>query len=107
MERPEFHNINSYNEFSKYYWYRSELEKICKQLGIDNTGTKQELNYTIMEYFNGHIIKKKKSKPSITNIDKVHLDTPLLKCGWIYVNILDTFFESLFSKRIHSRECVI
>jgi len=24
---------------------------------------------------------------------------------WIYVNILDTFFESLFSKRIHSREC--
>ncbi len=25
--------------------------------------------------------------------------------NWIYVNILDTFFESLFSKRIHSREC--
>ncbi|WP_344672436.1 hypothetical protein, partial [Tetragenococcus solitarius] len=24
--------------------------------------------------------------------------------NWIYVNILDTFFESLFSKRIHSRE---
>ena len=27
MERPEFDNIEDYDEFSKYYWYRDELIK--------------------------------------------------------------------------------
>ncbi len=49
--RPTFNEIKSYDEFVKYYWYRDELSKICKQLGIDNTGTKQELNQNIKEYF--------------------------------------------------------
>ena len=45
--RPSFSDIKSYDEFIKYYWYRDELSKICKQLGIDYTGTKQELNQNI------------------------------------------------------------
>lgn len=59
--RPTFNEIKSYDEFVKYYWYRDELSKICKQLGIDNTGTKQELNQNIKEYFNGNLIKKKRA----------------------------------------------
>lgn len=39
-QRPEFNQIKSYEEFLKYYWYRDELSKICKQLNIDDTGTK-------------------------------------------------------------------
>lgn len=30
MARPEFDNIKDFEEFSKYYWYRDELIKICK-----------------------------------------------------------------------------
>ena len=60
--RPEFNKIKSYDEFSKYYWYREELSKICRQLNIDNTGTKQELNYNIKEYFNGNLIRKRKPR---------------------------------------------
>ena len=31
MERPEFNEIKDYDEFCKYYWYRKELIKICKE----------------------------------------------------------------------------
>ena len=27
--RPQFKDIASFEEFSKYYWYREELQKIC------------------------------------------------------------------------------
>ena len=66
-KRPEFKMIKSYDEFKKYYWYRQELSKICKELNIDHTGTKQELNYNIEEYFKGNLISKKK-KHVIKNI---------------------------------------
>ena len=56
-ERPDFNKIESYNEFIKYYWYRDELKKICKSLGVVSNGTKQDLNYYIEQYFNGNIIK--------------------------------------------------
>lgn len=58
--RPDFNKIKSYEEFIKYYWYREELSSICKQLGIDYSGTKKELNNNIKEYFRGNLITKKK-----------------------------------------------
>ncbi|MCB6350700.1 SAP domain-containing protein [[Clostridium] symbiosum] len=39
-KRPNFNEIKSYHEFAKYYWYREELSNICKQIGIDDTGSK-------------------------------------------------------------------
>ena len=58
--RPEFKEIKSYREFSKYYWYREELQEICKTLGIEYRGNKIELNNCIKEYFNGNLIKRQK-----------------------------------------------
>ena len=52
-KRPEFNEILSYSEFKKYYWYRKELISICRQLNIDASGTKQELNHNIEDYFCG------------------------------------------------------
>ena len=34
MDRPEFDDIKDYAEFSKYYWYREELIRICKSHGL-------------------------------------------------------------------------
>ena len=45
--RPEFKDIKSFEEFNKYYWYREELSKVCKSLGLEYRGTKKELNYII------------------------------------------------------------
>ena len=56
--RPEFDKITSFDEFTKYYWYREELSQICKSLGLEYRGTKQELNYIIEQYFKGNLIKK-------------------------------------------------
>lgn len=60
--RPEFDKIESFDEFSKYYWYRDELSQICKSLGIEYRGTKQELNDIIEQYFKGNLIKKSSVK---------------------------------------------
>ena len=32
MQRPDFDDIKTYEEFVKYYWYREELIKICELL---------------------------------------------------------------------------
>ena len=44
MTRPNFNDIQSFDEFKQYYWYRDELKQICKEHGITHTGTKTELN---------------------------------------------------------------
>ena len=38
MQRPKFDSIKDYAEFSKYYWYRDELIKICKAHGLKAEG---------------------------------------------------------------------
>ncbi len=53
MQRPDFSEIKTYEEFSKYYWYREELQKICRALGLKSNGGKIELNKVIESYFNG------------------------------------------------------
>ena len=53
--RPEFDKITSFDEFNKYYWYREELSQICKSLGLEYKGTKQELNHIIEQYFKHYL----------------------------------------------------
>ena len=76
-KRPKFNEIKSFEEFSKYYWYREELETICKNLGIDSNGMKLELNHNIEEYFKGNLIQKKKRRPVSAGAGKTGADTPL------------------------------
>ncbi|HHK2070335.1 TPA: SAP domain-containing protein, partial [Streptococcus pyogenes] len=60
--RLKFDKITSFDEFNKYYWYREELSQICKLLGLEYRGTKQELTYIIEQYFKGDVIKKSSIK---------------------------------------------
>ena len=96
MERPEFDKIISYTEFSKYYWYREELIKICKDHGLKTPSGKLELNKVIEAYFAGERIlpeKKriKKKKPIITELT---LDTGLIDCGFTFGNRFREFFSN-------------
>ncbi|MGP1455717.1 MAG: SAP domain-containing protein [Treponema sp.] len=65
-KRPDFNGIKSFEEFNKYYWYREELAQICKSMGLEYRGTKQELNRIIQQYFAGNKIEGHKitSNPS-------------------------------------------
>ena len=82
--RPDFDKITSFDQFSKYYWYREELSQICKSLGLEYRGTKQEINHIIEAYFKGHLIKKSPRKKVKKQVETISLDSPLLECGFSF-----------------------
>ena len=94
-KRPEFQEIKSFEEFCKYYWYREELSQICKLLGLEYRGTKQELNSTIEEYFKGNVIKKTVITKEKKKVENITLDTPLLECGFSFNAKFREDFSSL------------
>lgn len=101
-KRPLFDEIKSFEEFSKYYWYREELQKICREHGIDAGGMKAELNHIIEEYFKGNIIRAKegrqsmtRSRSSIKSTDSapLTLQTGLLECNFCFSQRFRDFFS--------------
>ena len=93
--RPKFDEISSFDEFNKYYWYRDELSQICKSLGLEYRGTKQELNYIIEQYFKGDLIKKSSIKNRRRQMENITLDTPLLECNFSFNTKFREYFSSL------------
>lgn len=96
QDRPDFTMIKTYQEFSQYYWYRTELADICKQLGLEYSGIKKELEEEIKQYFAGNVVQKKvplktKKKQGI----ELTLDTPLLSCGFAF----NTRFREFFAQQ--------
>ena len=95
MERPDFDSIKDYEEFSKYYWYRYELIKICRDHGLKAPSGKIELNKVIEAYFSGERIlpdrrRIKKKRPAVTELT---LDTGLIECGFTFGNRFRDFFS--------------
>ena len=82
--RPDFDKITSFDQFNKYYWYREEISQICKSLGLEYRGTKQELNHIIQAYFKGNLIKKSPRKKVKKQVENISLDSPLLECGFSF-----------------------
>ena len=94
-KRPEFDKITSFDEFNKYYWYREEISQICKSLGLEYRGTKQELNHIIEQYFKGNLIKKSSIKNAKKQVGNITLDTPLLECGFSFNAKFREYFSTL------------
>lgn len=115
MIRPEFDEIKSFEEFSKYYWYREELIKICRTLGLKSDGGKIELNKVIQSYFAGEKILPGKKEKMIQSRNSVNggkcvsksvaeksavgcknltLTTGLIECGFTFGNRFREFFAS-------------
>ena len=94
-KRPEFEKIISFDEFNKYYWYREEISQICKSLGLEYRGTKQELNHIIEQYFKGNLIKKSSIKKTKRQVENITLDTPLLECGFSFNAKFREYFSTL------------
>ena len=94
-KRLEFEKITSFDEFNKYYWYREEISQICKSLGLEYRGTKQELNHIIEQYFKGNLIKKSSIKTTKKQVENITLDTPLLECGFSFNAKFREYFSTL------------
>lgn len=98
--RPKFDDIQDYEEFCKYYWYRDELIKICRDHGLDAPSGKIKLNKVIEAYFAGkRILPKRKSRKNkgavVTNLT---LDTGLIACGFTFGNKFREFFSKQTGK---------
>lgn len=94
-QRPNFKDIHSFEEFNCYYWYREELSQICKSLGLEYRGTKQELNDIIHQYFLGNKIEKRMSKKTKNQVEVITLETPLLYCGFSFNQKFRDYFSSV------------
>ena len=93
--RPNFKDIHSFEEFNLYYWYREELSQICKSLGLEYRGTKQELNDIIHQYFLGNKIEKRVSNKTKNQVKVITLETPLLYCGFSFNQKFRDYFSSV------------
>ena len=91
--RADFINIKSFEEFNRYYWYRKELSQICKSLGLEYRGTKQELNHIIEQYFKGNRIEKSIRKVNKKQAEAITLNTSLLKCGFSFNQKFREYFS--------------
>ena len=88
-----FSDIKSFEEFNRYYWYRKELSQICKSLGLEYRGTKQELNHIIEQYFKGNRIEKSVRKVNKKQAEAITLNTSLLECGFSFNQKFREYFS--------------
>ena len=93
--RPNFKDIHSFEEFNLYYWYREELSQICKSLGLEYRGTKQELNEIIHQYFLGNKVDKKVNKRKTKQVEDITLNTPLLHCAFSFNQKFRDYFSAV------------
>lgn len=94
-QRPNFKDIHSFEEFNCYYWYREELSQICRSLGLEYRGTKQELKDIIHQYFLGNNIEKRVSNKTKNQVEVITLETPLLYCGFSFNQKFRDYFSAV------------
>ena len=94
-KRPDFKDIHSFEDFNLYYWYREELSQICKSLGLEYRGTKQELNEIIHQYFLGNKVDKRVNKRKTKQVEDITLNTPLLHCAFSFNQKFRDYFSAI------------
>ena len=93
--RPNFRDIKSFEEFSRYYWYREELAEICKSLELEYRCTKQELNHIIEQYFKGNRVEKSVKKLTKNQTKAINLNTTLFECGFSFNQKFREYFSAV------------
>lgn len=100
--RPLFSSKLSVEEFQKHYWYKVELEKICREYNLPSQGTKAELQVYIKEFLSGKKPSNKRAKSSrirrtaVLNKGEITLDTKLIGDGFKFDNVARSFFADYF-----------
>ena len=93
--RPNFRDIKSFEEFSRYYWYREELAEICKSLELEYRCTKPELTHIIEQYFKGNRVEKSVKKLTKNQTKAITLNTTLFECGFSFNQKFREYFSAV------------
>lgn len=102
--RPNLTKEISFHDFKEYYWLKSELQLLCKENGINTTGSKMEITERIETFLlTGEIKKasrnaKKKIKPKSNEV--LSLDTVITedhRCS----QEVRAFFKTVINPKFH------
>lgn len=101
--RPLFSPKLTIEEFEKHYWYKTELEKICREYNLPSQGTKAELQVYIKEFLSGKNPSNKRAassrirKSTVLLKEEITLDTKLIGGGFKFDNNARSFFAEYFN----------
>ncbi|NOU75387.1 SAP domain protein [Paenibacillus sp. LMG 31458] len=100
--RPDFTRDLSIQEFERHYWYKQELNDICRKYNISPTGTKAELEEKIKKLLHGdEIIDHRLSNTMIRKkqqLTELSLSTKLIPDGFKFNQKAREFFANYYNK---------
>ncbi|WP_349534085.1 SAP domain-containing protein [Leuconostoc citreum] len=99
MKRPQFNKHMNSDEFQKYYWYKTELQEICRTYKLPSYGTKYELTRYIVSFLDGTSIKQikpirknRRNTKEKNSSNEISPSTPILDSGFSLNNEARKFF---------------
>lgn len=98
----EFTEKMTIAEFREQYWYKTELEDICRQHHLPAYGTKAELTAYILEYLSGKApeeirpVRRNKRLKKTLSASEMTLNTKLLDSGFLFNDEARQFFQNYF-----------
>ena len=99
-----FNKNMTIEEFKHIYYYKTDLQEICRQLGLPSIGTKAELEKYIILFLKGvdkrDIINKRQSGNTTRNkkqLIEITLDTKIIQDGFKLNNQAREFFKNYFN----------
>lgn len=101
VQRPEFTPDLSAEDFLSYYWYKTELEAICRDYQLPSYGTKAELAAYIEQFLEGKPasqikrVRRAKSSSSL-KADQISPETKLLDSGFKLDKAARQFFTDYY-----------
>ncbi|MBA1392897.1 hypothetical protein EQ500_03275, partial [Lactobacillus sp. XV13L] len=101
MTRPDFSSQLSVHEFKQYYWYKTELQAICREYHLPVYGTKYELMEYICAFLGGRPAsavhpKRPRNKKSTLKASEITPDTKVLTSGFRFNQEARRFFAAYF-----------
>ena len=72
--RPQFSRALSVKQFAAYYWQKAELAAICRQVGLEASGTKAELQNCISIFLSSGKLSKRSRRGRFSQIRKTVAD---------------------------------
>ncbi|WP_125980710.1 SAP domain-containing protein [Loigolactobacillus iwatensis] len=100
-EHPKFSNTMPVSEFLEHYWYKTELQTICRQNKLPTFGTKAELTNYLVAFLNDIPSNKIKTVRKVTRQKslksyEITPKTKLLNSGFSLNNEARQFFTDYF-----------
>lgn len=101
QSRPPFHPAMNPSDFERYYWYKSELQQICKQYGLPASGTKAELLNRVKGWLEGKEIRDDRQvyanrRKKANELAEITPETRLIPDGFKFNRKAREFFKRYY-----------